>query len=433
MKLFCKEGFAFRIWSLMLVLVLAFGTFSCGPGRKGRASASDTLELLREPYLQAVFSDSASVLWKTNAKAETCKVLFGLDTATMTEVDGIVEPQEYNTLNYATLKGLERGKRYYYKIITNGKVLASGEDYYFKTEPADSIADFSFYAMGDIGEPADEGGFPAVTANRINILERRPDFGIGLGDIVYPDGESHGYDEHFFKPLAPIMKNIPFYPALGNHDWHVNPDRNFTKEWQLPGNEHYYSFDYGNAHFIALDSREGEFFDRDNQVAWLKNDLAEAKGKYDWVFVYLHHNGRTCTYKDDYPHVIKLYEVFATQGVDFVLNGHAHTYERLKPYGADGKVLADYAGLEILPEIKEGFVSITTGAGGKLKSVKKWSPDPENCDEGDIVAKAAHEGHFTVFEIKGKSLRMKAISSSTGEVLDSLRMEKLTSITMNSN
>ncbi|WNH10961.1 metallophosphoesterase [Thalassobellus suaedae] len=243
---------------------------------------------------------------------------------------------------------------------------------------------------------------------------------LGLGDIIYPDGKSAFADAYLFKPMESILKNIPFYPALGNHDWHVNPDINFATEWKLPNNEHYYSFDYNNAHFIALDTRSGKMYDQENQIEWFENDLKNAQGKYDWIFVYFHHNGITCTYKPEYKAVVDMYPLFAKYNVDLVLNGHAHTYERLMPFDKNGKVMEHYnTPLNEYGDIKGGFIQITTGAGGKLK--KDWNPG--QCDK-NIVAATAHRGHFTLINIKGRQLKLKAIASIGGAVLDSLVINK---------
>lgn len=379
------------------------------------------VELLREPYLQNSFADSISILWKTNV-GKTSIVKYGKTKDLINISLGVIEKDSNSVRHTVTLKGLERGEKYFYAIYSDNQVLASGDDYYFRVEHLDKNSKFSFYAMGDIGEPVEKGGFPQITSYQINSLKEKPNFGIGLGDIIYPKGESLYADEYLFKPMASILKNIPFYPALGNHDWGVAPDLNFEKEWKLPNNEHYYSFDYGNSHFIALDTRNGELFDVENQVKWFENDLIQSQVKYDWIFVYFHHNGKTCTYKNDEKAVIALYPLFSKYNVDVVLNGHAHTYERLHPYDSNGNVIEKYrTNTDTYPEISNGFIQITTGAGGKLQ--KNWMPQPEECDK-NIVAAVAHTGHFSLLTVEGKKLQLQVISSIGGMLLDSFTMNK---------
>ncbi len=392
-------------------------------------------ELIRQPYLQAAWADSVSVMWKTDAAVRECSVEYSYtvekrflffwkkEVKKVETQKGNLIPHAGQMLNEVVIKGLAPNTKYEYEIFSNGKKLASGKNYYFVTAPEKKGEKFSFYALGDIGAKK-RHSFAGKAADQIDQLAVRPDFGLGLGDIVYPKGESKVYDEHLFQPFEKVFKNIPFYPVLGNHDWLTTPDKNFEKEWRLPNNEHYFDFEYSNAYFVGLDSRDGSFYDLDNQTAWLKNKLELAKGKYDWIIVYLHHNGKSCTYKKDYEHVVKLYEVFADYNVDLVLNGHAHTYERLKPYDGFGNVAVEN-GHDTYKDLDNAFVSVTIGAGGKLN--KKWKPDhtdEKNCTDGSIVAHSEHVGSFSVIEIEGKKMKLVGINSFTGEVFDEFEMVK---------
>lgn len=380
------------------------------------------LELIRKPYLQTVFADSVSILWKTSNAANSCYVMYGKTTLD-TKIVGKVERQHINSMNEVTIKGLKRGEKYFYSIYTNDSLLISGEDYYFYTSPDSSSNQFSFYAMGDIGQPKHRGGFPDITAFQIDHLSKRPNFGLGLGDIIYLSGESGVADKYLFDHMSLINRNIPFYPTLGNHDWRSEPDENFEEEWKLPNNEHYYSFTYANAFFIALDSRDGDLYEVDKQRKWLEETLINAQGSYDWIFVYLHHNGRTCTYKPNYEAVINLYPLFAEYNVDLVLNGHAHTYERPHPYNANGNVLEQYTGnIKEYPVINNGFIQITTGAGGKLHSTLNLD-DGEDC-LNSLIANKFHKGHFSLIDIEGKKLTFKGIASKDGKTYDEFVMDK---------
>jgi hypothetical protein len=172
---------------------------------------------------------------------------------------------------------------------------------------------FSFFSTGDFGaEPPDGVQFKT---QMLRSVAPRADFGIFCGDIIYPDGESSAYDAQLMTPWKSVFCNMPVWAALGNHDWHVDPDQNFCKEWALPNNEHYYSFNYGNAHFIALDTADAFLYDRVNQLAWLRADLAAARGRYDWTFVYYHHPLLTCTYKSNEPNIsADLFPIFQDSG-----------------------------------------------------------------------------------------------------------------------
>ncbi|WP_081997651.1 purple acid phosphatase family protein [Wocania ichthyoenteri] len=382
--------------------------------------------LLRQPYLQMVRPTTVTVTWKTDTIVEKCQVEFyEANKAKKSLVTGTLISHEGSIFNEVVIKNLNPKTTYYYNIYSNGYLLAGGKDYYFKTSPNNTKTAFNFYALGDIGDVLPKS-FAKEPANRITELKIKPDFGLGLGDIVYPKGESSMYDSQLFKPFEKVFKNTPFYPVVGNHDWRSDPEKNFEKEWSLPGNEHYFYFTYSNALFIGLDSHNGGLYNREEQVAWLKETLKEQKVKYDWIIVYLHHNGKTCTYKKDYEHVMNLYQIFTSNNVDLVLNGHAHTYERLKPFDANGNVDVN-ASIDhsSYGHLKDRFISITIGAGGKIN--ERWHADPtnqKNCKDGNIVAHAEHVPSFGVFSIDGKTLKLNAYNSFTGEIFDTFTIEK---------
>ena len=380
--------------------------------------------VLRQPYLQMVRPTSTIVTWKTNNIAKNCYVIISKGNKSEKSITkGFLTEHEGNIFNQVELNNLQPSTKYYYSLYTNGHLMAEGSEYFFITAPI-TKKPFSFYALGDIGAP-ESFSFAKEPANRITELKTKPDFGLGLGDIVYPKGESKNYDNHLFKPFEEVFKNIPFYPVPGNHDWLSDPEKNFEIEWALPNNEHYYSFSYSNTLFIGLDSSNGGFYNVEAQVAWLKQTLKNNMEEHDWIIVYLHHNGKTCTYKPNYEHVLELYKILAENKVDVVLNGHAHTYERLKPYDKNGDVDLSRTNETEYKNLKNRFISVTIGAGGKIN--KKWEADPndpKNCNDGTIVAYAEHVPSFGLFNIEGNTLEFKAINSFTGEMFDEFKIVK---------
>ncbi|AHM60305.1 hypothetical protein D770_10240 [Flammeovirgaceae bacterium 311] len=381
------------------------------------------------PYLQTALADSISIVWRTSSAGHCAVAYKKRAAAEWQQLKGVTHNKRFGGVeNLVTIKGLEAGSEYQYRIFTDGHELAQEKAFSFRA-PKEASAPFTFYAAGDIGEPVKDEGKPDKMAQQISRLATAPDFGLLLGDIIYPNGESEGYDQHLFNYFADVFSRIPTFALLGNHEWNVNPEVNFIQEWKLPGNEHYYSFDRGNTHFIALDSKKGQFYDYEKQKEWLINDLKQAKAKgYQWLVVLLHYNGKSCTYKPDTERVIELYPLFAEYGVDLVLNGHAHTYERLNPMNGEGVVLYELIGKHKEYQDVAGFISITVGSGGKLRGVgtdpTPFKPNPKRCKHPNLVAVSSHDWAFLRVEVDGNKLQAEAISSLNGEVLDSFSITK---------
>ena len=387
------------------------------------------LKLLRMPYLQCALSDSVSILWRTNYGNDCAVQYKSVDENEWQKQKGIVNITNNVTVeNTVTLSGLKEGQKYNYRIFTDNTLLAPEKKFELKAHVSDKKTPFSFYAGGDIGQPLAKGGKQYLMAKTIMERPTTFDFGLLLGDIVYPNGESEGYDLHLFPYFEDVFSNAPVYAVIGNHDWHVDPEQNFRQEWKLPGNEHYYSFDYANTHFIALDSKEGDFYEHETQMEWFKTDLEEAQGKYDWIIVLIHHNGKSCTYKPDYEIVMDLYTLYEKYGVDLVLNGHAHTYERLNPMNGNGEVLeGSQDEIHNYGEM-DGFISITAGSGGKLYDKNGYSLttnlDSLTCKYPNLVAAATHATQFLEVTISGKVLSAKSIETVNGEETDSFTIRK---------
>jgi acid phosphatase type 7 len=381
------------------------------------------LKLIRQPYLQNNLADSITIAWKTTNAAKSCFIEYGFDTGKMMKANGIIERQRINTMNYVTLKGLIPDKKYHYKIYTNDTLLDDDEGNFFYS--SNTFKDsFSFFTVADAGQPPSWNGHSDETAERIIELEKLPNFGLGLGDIVYPEGESEKADAYFFKPFQQIFNHVPFFTIPGNHDHKSKLSKNFKEEWISPGNEQYYSFDFGNAHFIGLDSGDDfGFTDCDTQMEWFENDLQNAQCKYDWIIVFLHHHGKTCSYKGDENDVLRIYPNLAKYNVDLVLNGHIHTYERLMPMDSLGYALPQYKYNEfVYPEIKDGFISVTAGTTGRVSSSASQE-DLTSCSD-ELVVRAINKLSFVYIQVEKRKLMFELISSETNKVLDHFMIDK---------
>lgn len=405
-----------KILSVLAILSIAL-SYACSSSQQ----ESTPIQLMRKPYLQSALADSISILWRTDKGTEAKVAYKSASQEDWAFVKGITRPTNTNWVeSVVTLTGLSPNTYYEYQIFVDKQQLLAEQALYFTSPVADQDSLFSFFAVGDIGEPVEESGTPDQLGKALAKYVDSVQFGLLLGDIIYPDGKSEDYDKNLFQYFGEVFPYVPTFPILGNHDWH-EPEENYMKEWKLPGhgNGHYYSFNYGTIHFVGLDTKNGELHEYDKQVAWLEEDLANVPDKYDWKIVFLHHNGKSCTYKNDYEAVVSLYPIFEEYGVDLVLNGHAHTYERLNPMNGKGEVVAPEA---------PSFTSITVGSGGKLRGVgtdaKPFEPNPEDCRHPGLVAASVHDWVFLKLDVQGDKLIGTAFNTDELRGVDSFTIEK---------
>ena len=361
----------------------------------------------RAPYLQALGSDSVLIAWIASDPGAPA-----VDFGTTQEYGRTAAARSDGSRRSAVLRGLDAGTRYFYRVRAGQRSLAAGTAYSFRTDEGPNDRQFTFFATGDLG---DTKGRQVATAQSILRARVRPELGIVCGDVVYNRGRSVDYDRYLMRPWQDVLSTIPVWPALGNHDWKSPPAKNWEREWYLPNNEHYYSFDYANAHFIALDSQAGEMYDREQQVAWLERDLA-AHANADWIFVYFHHPVITCTYKGNTQALIDYcLPLFDRYKVDVVFAGHAHTYERLYPlrHGKPVDVEQD-------PHYKDpdGTLFIVTGAGGKWKKGRPTT----RC--GPTAFFRDQTLLWTQVQVQGSRCTIRSYASENDELVDEVTITK---------
>jgi hypothetical protein len=299
-------------------------------------------------------------------------------------------------VHYAVLEGLKPLTKYYYRV--GGRTYGWSRVYSFTTYTQTNYQNIAnnFIVLGDMGW--DPQAVNTISILKSKIGKERMDLIIHNGDISYSDGVQHRFDG-YMRDIEYFAAQIPYMVSTGNHEVAITSlwnDSTFPFRFSMPKPHHelsktikpvdvahdffvgngstpiqneklkekyrkyysklserfnanrqrelpflsdlYYSFDYGNVHWVAIDT-ESELdtpFVSDVQVEWLKNDLRRAnqnRHRRPWIIVFGHralycsNYDTDCTLFADYlKH--KLEDVLYTYKVDLVIGAHKHEYER---------------------------------------------------------------------------------------------------------
>ena len=300
--------------------------------------------LTRGPYLQSVTATSAIVVWRTNLPGSS-RVDYGVGDYTHS-----IDLPDPTTEHVITLTDLITGTEVQYRVLSNGVELANGS---FRMAPG-SDRFFGFAVIGDSGT-----GSAAQYAAANQMVALDPQLVLHTGDVIYPDGQADGYDPFFFKPYRALAQRAPVFPTLGNHDYRTQRGQPYLDVFHLPHNnpantERYYSFDWGNAHFTALDFNTGPDPD---QIAWLKEDLAATDKPWKFVF---YHQAMYSSGPHGYESWVGakrqlLAPIFEQNHVDVVFNGHDHDYERTRLINGVLYIVSGGGGGPLYPTVPQSF------------------------------------------------------------------------------
>lgn len=201
----------------------------------------------------------------------------------------------------------------------------------------------TFAIIGDYG--SNNQGEGAVASL---ISQYQPEFVITLGDNNYNKGCWSTIDDNIGQYYSNYIGNYKgkygkgsvvnkFYPSLGNHDWYAKESCLYQRTlpyleyFTLPGNSRYYEFVEGPIHFFVLDSDSHEpdgISMGSTQYKWFVNAIKQSTSPFN--IVYFHHPSFSSSKHGDNK---KMQWDFKNLGVDLVLSGHDHSYERIERDG----------------------------------------------------------------------------------------------------
>lgn len=271
------------------------------------------------PYPMKATQNSIVVCWVSDRNAPGTVEYAAAPDGRTDAYTGRVEDKTPVRYHRVKLTGLKPYTRYAYRVTCDAR-MAQGS--FITAAPKDQP--FKFVAYGDTRTQ------PKVHASVLKrIAAFHPDFIIASGDQVANGSNEELWDE-FWQVASPTFRDTVYYPALGNHEGHGAP---YFRYFDVPA---HYSFDYGNAHFVCLDSTVPDS-EWPAEVNWLKGDLA-AHQDATWRVVFFHHTVHTCVdiprrHEEAAQLAARLEPVFEAQHVQLVVNGHDHDYQHHFAHG----------------------------------------------------------------------------------------------------
>lgn len=320
--------------------------------RSVRAAAAAALSLVghgalaltvtRGPYLQTATPTGVLVCWRTDVPVDG-RVFVGTSPAALSAA---FSDAASVTEHAIAVTGLSPRTRYYYAVGTATGALAPAAPASFVTPPpAGSPLPLRIWALGDSGTA--DANARAVRDAYVAAAGTRPaDVWLMLGDNAYVAGTDAEYQAAVFATYPSLLASIPLWPAFGNHDGGSANGNTGTGVYfdifRLPksaeaggvpsGTEAYYSFDAGNVHFVCLDAYDVSRLPGSPMLTWLAADLAATA--QPWIVAYWHHPPYTkgTHDSDTETELVEMRQhvnpVLEAGGVDLVLGGHSHVYER---------------------------------------------------------------------------------------------------------
>ncbi|GAB9476419.1 Calcineurin-like phosphoesterase [Globisporangium polare] len=369
---------------------------------------------------------------------------------------------------HATLSGLKPNTKYYYKVGSAGDTTMQSEVASFTTARAagDATA-FNVLVYADAGD----GDYSVATVDFANTLTETIDFVYHIGDISYADddylvpSQSLGFFfeevwNKWMNSLTPIMSRVPYMVAVGNHEAechspncqlssykkdHLGNYTAYNARFRMPSKESggtlnmWHSFEHGPVHFTTISSetdypgaptnqftvtsnKNGNFGD---QLAWLEADLKKAaanRASVPWIIVGMHRPIYSVSETDkagnpiNQPSILQaaFEELFIKYGVDVVVAGHEHAYERNFPIARSTPIRTGVSADNNTYVNPKAPVYITTGAAG---NVENHASKPKTSVLWNAASDYSNWG-VSMLSVTRVSLEFKFVASANQAVLD---------------
>lgn len=323
--------------------------------------------VIRGPYLQSPTENTIVIKWRTDVSCNS-RVNYGTSLGNLNQIASSSVPKTEHTI---TLTNLLPATTYYYEVGNTTSIFTtSSEAYSFKTNPIPGVAvPTRVWAIGDFGK-----GNTEQVAVKNSFMQyddsSKTDVWIWLGDNVYNDGTDEEYQTKLFElnGFSNVFNWLPFWPSPGNHDYntvweesaffgipysnidfedHKGPyfdmvhvptqaeAGGYPSQYEL-----FYSFDYGDVHFLSLNSEVYDFtqtFSGINQMKqWIEQDLMLNTRTFTIAYFHQPPYSKGSHDSDDPQELVmkamreRVVPLLEEYDIDLVICGHSHVFERSK-------------------------------------------------------------------------------------------------------
>ncbi|MGC8927305.1 MAG: metallophosphoesterase [Myxococcota bacterium] len=277
---------------------------------------------VKGPYIMYTDTSSTTIMWQTE-DTEPTVVEYG---EREDKLEKIIKDEAI--VHEVRITNLKPGTRYFYRV-GGGETMS--EFFTFATNPGYNKP-FRFAAYSD------SQNHPERHSRLIPLIAALgPSFILHAGDAVERGWEEERWQTELFDVIRPIAFYIPYYMAMGNHE--ANSDY-YYKYLSYPypegdeQHESYYWFKYGSVFVIVIDSEKYIFGTEDPQHRWIVKTLKMPEAVWAGLRIAVFHESAYtdgwghCDYDGNLQIRSSLIPVLEKGGVNLILNGHTHGYER---------------------------------------------------------------------------------------------------------
>lgn len=321
-------------WIKRIGITLAVIAALYGVGRLIDVTYGSYKFVERQPYLQMPTQNSIVIKWQSKPSEIGC-VRYG-DKKEVCEK----KPTSYHRI---ALSDLTPSTTYPYEVISPSMTI-DNKGRFFTTLTHKNVPMQTIWVIGDSGK-AGKGQTDVFHAMERVKGNEKLDMWLLLGDNAYSSGTQDQYNSGLFNPYKALIKTLVPWAVDGNHDarrWAFYNIFEFPQNGEsggvASGSEKFYAIESGNVHIVMLDSHESDTSKDGAMVKWLKKDLAHVTKP--WIIAAFHHPPYSDGgHKSDDPYDSwgrmkrmreNIIPVLEKYGVDLVLSGHSHGYERSK-------------------------------------------------------------------------------------------------------